>query len=446
MFHRRPKLTISFVLALSTALGAPGSANAEPVIIEGGPVAPLPAGGGTGLCGAQRSSSEPDVDFWVSTSDGAGFIEKMNTFFDAGQEELVSSVVRTPLDLSNKYGAGGEVSFGDFLDAASDCPAGGCDFVANEPDVAFGMRLRGYLAVPPEYVEQPVHFGIYADDAVALVIYDSAQAAYPVLVQPPALGAPSWRMTNTVTFAEEGLYPVEILYAAIVEHSELEVSLLVGEFADFQLRAGEAASTNLAESGFTLLEPAAFHRSVAGDASASDEDACAQCGREFIGQSGNNGCEAGSYCNDAALCAPCAVDAFCGPSCDPCSAAAPRCALVEGTPACVACVSDADCDDGEVCDSVAHACVAPPPEPGPDAGSGGAGGAGAGGGGEGGGGASEPVSVSGDGGCGCRVGGEGRQGGGLAFALAGLGLGLAGARRRTRAASRWSAATERGSR
>jgi MYXO-CTERM domain-containing protein len=233
-------------------------------------------------------------------------------------------------------------------------------------------------------------------------------------------------MTNTVTFAEEGLYPVEILYAAIVEHSELEVSLLVGEFQDFQLKAGQVGSPNLAESGFALLGPAAFHRSVAGDASAPDEDACAQCGREFIGQSGNNGCEAGSYCNDAALCARCVVDAFCGPSCNPCSAAAPRCALVEGTPACVACVSDADCDDGEACDLEAHACAAPPPEPGPDAGSGGAGG----------GGASEPVSVSGDGGCGCRVGGEGRPGGGLAFALAGLGLGLARVRRRTRAASR----------
>ncbi|WP_438044298.1 outer membrane exchange protein TraA family protein [Sorangium sp. So ce128] len=433
MFHRRPKLTISFVLALSTALGAPGSANAEPVIIEGGPVAPLPAEAGTGLCGAQRPSSAPDVDFWVPTSDTAGFIEKMSTFFDAGQEELVSSVVRTPLDLSNRYDAGSEASFGDFLDAVSDCPAGGCDFVANEPDVAFGMRLRGYLAVPPDYVEQPVHIGIYADDAVALVIYDSAQAPYPVLVQPPALGAPSWRMTNTVTFAEQGLYPVEILYAAIAEHSELEVSLLVGEFADFQLKAGEAGSTNLAESGFTLLEPAAFHRSVAGDAPASDEDACAQCGREFIGQSGNTGCEAGSYCNDAALCAPCAVDAFCGPSCNPCSAQAPRCALVEGTPACVACVGDADCDDGEVCDLEAHACVAPP---GPDAGAGGGGAGGGGAGGGGGGAASEPDAEDDDGGCGCRVGGEGRQGGGLAFALAGLGLGLAGARRRTRAASR----------
>ncbi|WP_437987242.1 outer membrane exchange protein TraA family protein [Sorangium sp. So ce117] len=435
MFHRRPKLTISFVLALSTALGAPVSANAEPVIIEGGPVAPLPAEGGTGLCGAQRLSSEPDVDFWVSSGDSADFIEKMSTFFDAGQEELVSSVVRTPLDLSNKYEAGSGASFGDFLDAVSDCPAGGCDFVANEPDVAFGMRLRGYLAVPSDYVEQPVHFGIYADDAVALVIYDSAQAAYPVLVQPPALGAPSWRMTNTVTFAEEGLYPVEILYAAIVEHSALEVSLLVGEFADFQLSAGEAASTNLAGAGFTLLEPAAFHRSVAGDASASDEDACAQCGREFAGQTGNTGCAAGSYCNDAALCAPCVVDAFCGPSCNPCSAQAPRCALVEGTPACVACVSDADCDDGEACDLEAHACAVPP---GPNAGAGGTGGGGGGGGGAdaGSGGAASEPDAEDDGGCGCRVGGEGRQGGGLAFALAGLGLALAGARRRTRAASR----------
>ncbi|WP_437282779.1 outer membrane exchange protein TraA family protein [Sorangium sp. So ce375] len=439
MFHRPSRLTISFVLALSIALGASGSASAAPVIIAGDPVAPLPAEPGTGLCGAQRLSTDPEGDFYAPLAGAAEFIEKMTTFFDAGQEELVSSVVRTPLDLSNNYEAGSEWRFGDFLDAVDGCPTGGCAFNANEPDVSFGMRLRGYLAVPPENVDKPVHFGLYADDAVALVIYDAAQAAYPVLVQSPALGRPSWRMTNTVTFAREGLYPVELLYAGIVEHSELEMSLLVGEFQDFQLGAGELAGTSLAMAGFTLLEPAAFHRSVAGDASASDEDTCSQCGRDQAGMVGEaTGCEPGSYCNDAALCAPCAIDAFCGPSCSPCGAQTPRCALVEGTPACVACVSEADCGAGEVCDPAAHACVVPP---GPDTGAGGAGGGG-------GGAAPEPGSTDGESGsgCQCQIGGEGRPGGGLAFALAGLGLGLARARRRTRAAWRWSAPAERGSR
>ncbi|XXX82218.1 outer membrane exchange protein TraA family protein [Sorangium sp. So ce134] len=422
------------MLALSLALGASGSASAAPVIIAGDPVAPLPADSGTGLCGAHRLSADPEGDFYVSPATAEGFIEKMTTFFDAGQPDIESFVVSTPLDLSNNYNAGDERSFGDFLNAVPDCPEGGCDFASNEPDESFGVRLRGYLAVPPEHVDQPVHFGLYADDAVALVLYDATQAAYPVLAQPVKLGLTAWRMTNTVTFAKEGLYPIEVLYAGIFEHSALEVSVLVGEFEDFQLGAGENGSVSLAESGFTLVEPASLYQALSSGDSNPDEASCTQCGREFVDQSGNTGCAPGAYCNSAALCAPCAVDEFCGPTCSPCSGEAPRCALVDGTPECVACASDADCDDGEVCDPEAHACAADPTEPG--AGGAGAGGAGAGAGGAGGGAAPGPGPEDDDGGCAFRAGGTGRPGGAGVMALAGLGLALACARRRTRAASR----------
>ncbi|WP_437311702.1 outer membrane exchange protein TraA family protein [Sorangium sp. So ce388] len=432
MSYRPLPLTTSLAIAFSLALGASGSAIAAPVIIDGDPVAPLPAEGGTGLCAVHGLSTDPAGDFYDPTGEDASFIEKMNTFFDAGERDLVSFVASTPLDFSNNNNAGNEWSFGDFRDAVSGCPTGGCDFRENDPSVSFGVRLRGYLAVLPEHVDAPLHFGIYADDAVALVIYDAAQAVYPVLVQSPVLGRPTWRMTNTVTFSREGLYPVELLYAGIAEHSALEVSVLAGEFADFQLGAAEPGSVSLAESGFTLLPPASFHQTLLGGASASEGDACAQCGREYVDMAGNNGCDPGSYCNSAALCAPCDLDAFCGPSCSPCGGATPRCAVVEGTPACVACAGDADCDDGEVCDPEAHACVADSPEPG----AGGGGGDGAGGGGA----ASGPGSDDDDGGCGCRVGGRGRVGG-LAITLAGLGIALA--RRRLRALRRPSASMER---
>ncbi|WP_437728931.1 outer membrane exchange protein TraA family protein [Sorangium sp. So ce861] len=431
MSPRSSSLTVSSVIALSLALGAPGSASAEPVVITGDPVAPLPAEKGAGLCGAHRISTDPEGDFYVSSATAEDFIEKMTAFFDAGQPDIESFVVSAPLDFSNNYAAGNEWSFGDFVNAVPDCSEGGCDFASNEPDVSFGVRLRGYLAVSPDHVEQPVHFGLFADDAVALVLYDAEQTAYPVLAQPLKLGLTTWRMTNTVTFAKEGLYPVEVLYAGIAEHSALEVSLLVGEFQDFQLGAGEGGSVSLAESGFTLVEPASLYQALSGGDASPDEASCAQCGREFVDQAGNTGCAPGAYCNSAALCAPCAVDDFCGPSCSPCSGETPRCALVEGTPECVACASDADCDDGEVCDPEAHACIADPSEPG----AGGAGGDGAGG--DGAGATPGPGPEGDDGGCGCRVGGERRPGGGIALALAGVGLALARARaRRTRAASR----------
>ncbi|WP_437339158.1 outer membrane exchange protein TraA family protein [Sorangium sp. So ce394] len=430
MSARPSSLTVSSVIALSLALGASGSASAEPVSITGDPVAPLPAEKGAGLCGAHRISADPESDFYVSPATAEGFIEKMTAFFDAGQPDadIESFVVSAPLDFSNNYAAGNEWSFGDFVNAVPDCSEGGCDFESNEPNVSFGMRLRGYLAVSPEHVDQPVHFGIFADDAVALVLYDAEQTAYPVLAQPLKLGLTTWRMTNTVTFAKEGLYPVEVLYAGIAEHSALEVSLLVGEFEDFQLGAGETGSVSLEESGFAIIEPASLYQALSGGDANPDEASCAQCSRELVDKAGEaTGCAAGAYCNSAALCAPCAVDGFCGPSCSPCRGETPRCALVDGTPECVACASDADCGDGEVCDLEAHACVADPSEPG----AGGAGGDGGGGGGA----APNPGPVDDGGGCG--VGGERRPGGGLALALAGVGLALARARaRRTRAASR----------
>ncbi|WP_437738076.1 outer membrane exchange protein TraA family protein [Sorangium sp. So ce1335] len=426
------RITSSFI-ALSLALGASGPALAAPVVIAE-PVAPLPTGEGAGLCGVVRTSSDPLKNFGLL--DKEDFIEGVNAFIDEGQPDLASFEVSTPLDLSNNNDTGSALSFGDFRDAVAGCPAGGCDFAENDPSASFGMRLRGYLAVPPEHVDQPLHFGFYADDAVAVVIYDALQAAHPVVVRPTALGLPSWRMTNTVTFAREGLYPIEILYVAVAEHSALEMSVLVGEFEDFELGVNENGSVSLAESGFTLVGPASFHRALPGDAT-QDEAACTQCGREFVGLAGNNGCGEGAFCNSAALCQPCVLNDYCGPSCQRCDGHTPRCALVDGTPACVACVSDADCDAGEVCDLDEHACVAPPPEPG-EGGAGGAGGAGGGGGAGGAGGNATPgpgSPGSEEGGCAFRAGTPGQSDGGLALALAGLGIALARWRQRASARS-----------
>ncbi|AUX43222.1 uncharacterized protein SOCE26_046660 [Sorangium cellulosum] len=431
MFIRPSSLTVSLVTALSLSLGASGPALAAPVVIAGDPVAPLPTKEGTGLCGAYRASSDALEDFGLL--DSTEFVEGVNSFIDAGQPDLVSFVVNTPLDLSNNNDTGLQMSFGDFRDAVAGCPTGGCAFVENDPSSSFGVRLRGYLAVSPEHVDQPLHFGFYADDAVAVVLYDAEQAPYPVVVRPTRLGMPTWRMTNTVTFTREGLYPIEILYVAVVEHSALEMSLLVGEFEDFELGANEAGSVSLAESGFTLVEPASFHQAISGGASLPDEASCTQCSRAFIGQTGNNGCAAGAYCNSAALCAPCAEDAFCGPSCGACTGRTPRCVEVDGTPECVACASDADCREGDVCDPEAHACVAPT-EPGAGGAGGGAGGAGA---------APEPGPGGEDTGCACRAGTPGRSNGGVALALAGLGIALA--RRRTRTPARSGAPVERAS-
>ena len=71
-----------------------------------------------------------------------------------------------------------------------DCPSGGCDFFGVDRAASFGSRLRGYLNITADMVGLPVHFGFYADDAVALSIYDKNNRAYPVINRPPRLGFP----------------------------------------------------------------------------------------------------------------------------------------------------------------------------------------------------------------------------------------------------------------
>ena len=46
----------------------------------------------------------------------------------------------------------------------------------------------------------PIHIGFYSDDSVSLTFFDKTHNAYPVITQPPVLGKPTWRVTETVTF------------------------------------------------------------------------------------------------------------------------------------------------------------------------------------------------------------------------------------------------------
>ena len=71
--------------------------------------------------------------------------------------------------------------------------------------------------------------------------------------------------------------------------------------------------------------------SIDGAPSFTDINQCQQCDRQFVNLPGNGGCVAGTYCNEAALCAPCNVDVFCGPACLPCGGAVPFCVSPDGS-------------------------------------------------------------------------------------------------------------------
>lgn len=360
MLLRRVALASAAFFAL-----LPAYAHAAPVTVSVPVTEPLD-GDGTGLCSASAVSTSVQNDFGFLTV--GNYNGNINTFMDTEphKSDRIESVIRTLLDLSNNNDTGLRLSYGDFTSSmVPECELGGCEFVAtdpatqaiyNDPTTAFASRLRGFFNVTDELAGLPIHFGFYADDAVSLTFFDKDAGAISVLVRPPQLGLPTWRTTNTVTFERPGLYPVEIQYVAIAEHAAVEMSYFMGSFVDYELAANSPGSTSLKGAGFTLFPPTSFFQTLSGVPSFPDLDQCQQCDRQFVNRSGNNGCDPGNYCNEAALCAPCDTAVFCGPQCSPCGGDTPFCINTNGQRDCGQCRTNFDCKDGFSCDAATHTC------------------------------------------------------------------------------------------
>ncbi|MDI1475086.1 outer membrane exchange protein TraA family protein [Polyangium sp. y55x31] len=341
-------------VALLAAM-APRVASAEPITIPEGVDDPLP-GLGTGLCAASAISTNPQGDFGLNAPDN--FSGAVNSFIEAHVADRVEATIRTRLDLSNNNASNETLSYGDFIDAALDqgCKTGGCDFFVNDPSTRFGSRMRGYLNVTPDFVNQPIHLGLYADDAVSVTIYDKTATPHVAAFRPPEFGAATWRLTDQVTFQKAGLYPIEIAYIQLTEHAALEMSYFVGDFADFEREANIAPIVHLNEVGFQLFPETMFFQTRSGTPAYPNLGECKQCKREFVNQTGNSGCGGGYYCNDAAVCAPCDTDELCGPSCVKCAFDTPFCVNINGNVQCGACKTDEDCTGGFVCNPDTKTC------------------------------------------------------------------------------------------
>jgi outer membrane exchange protein TraA len=349
--------TLAFAVAMLAAAvcSLPSPVQADPVVIPMN-VGDALKGQGTGLCIAQAISQSPQADF--GNLNVGNYNGSLNTFMEAHAKDRVESVIRTLLDLSNNNSSGLQASFGDFTNAVPTCKIGGCPFIANDTNTSFAARARGFLNVTEELVGKKIHFGIYTDDAASLTFFGKSGAVYPVIIRPPQLGFPTWRVTNTVTFNEPGLYPLEILYAEIGDHAALEMSYLIDDaFMDFERRADQAPVVKLKGAGFQLFPPERFSQTISGQPSFPDVSACQQCDRQFAGIPGNHGCPAGYYCNEAALCAPCDSAEICGPTCSPCQGNTPFCHNLNGQLTCVQCEADAQCQPGCKCDPMTAACV-----------------------------------------------------------------------------------------
>ena len=355
MLFRRLSSAFLAVAAAAVTGALAGAAGATPIIIPSS-VADALMGAGQGLCVANAVSMNPATDF---PQQAGVFNAGINGFLEAPAQKAirVEYVQRTIFDLSNNQDTGPKISWGDFTNAmVPQCQTGGCPFNWNDTTTSFASRFRGFLNVTAAMSGVPIHVGFYADDAVSLTFYDKKGNAYPVIIQPPVLGAPTWRLTNTVTFMEPGLYPLEILYAQIVEHAALEMSYFTGTFTDFDQTATQVPVTSLNSAGFTLFSNTDFFQTLSGSPSYPSLDACKQCDRQFVGQFGNNGCDPAYYCNEAALCAPCDTAIYCGPSCSPCGGMTPFCINVNAQLQCGQCRTDTDCKAGFSCDPTTHVC------------------------------------------------------------------------------------------
>lgn len=316
-------------------------AQADSVYVSGpvGPVIDVKTKG-SGLCIASSVSTQSGIEFALDESD---YRNGINAFMEAQQANRDEHVVRSALDLSNHHTP--VTSNGDFVGFTPCANKGGCDFF-DDDDVAFASRLRAFLNVTDDLVNQDIHVGFYVDDAVSLTIFDNDGDRYPVVIRPPVLGAPTWRLTDSVVFEQPGLYPVEILYVQFVEDAALEMSYFVGKRADFERAATEKPIIKLNDVGFVLFPADAFYHTVTGTPSFPDIDTCRQCDRDVVDQpDAEHDCGTGHYCNQAALCAPCDNDDFCGPGCTPCTEDMPFCLAPDGGDyQCFECRTDEDCE------------------------------------------------------------------------------------------------------
>jgi len=347
------KRKILLASVASLVLGS-SAAHAAVVIPEG--VAEALPGQGTGLCAASAIAANPTTDF--TTSAPMQYNGSINAFIDAHKADRVEQVIRTLLDLSNNNASGLKISYGDFIDAAlaDGCKTGGCDFFVNDTSTAFGTRMRGFLNVTDQFANKELHIGTYLDDSLSITFYDKALAPYSVIFKPWQLGAATWRITEQVTFQKPGLYPVEILYTEITEHAAFEMSYFIGTFTDFAREANTIPIVKLDASGFQLFPATQFFQTLSGNPSYPDLDVCKQCERQFINVPGNNGCDPGYYCNEAAVCSPCDTAKLCGPTCSPCGGDTPFCVNINGDLQCAGCRNDQDCDNGFTCDPITKTC------------------------------------------------------------------------------------------
>ena len=378
------------------------------VYVDGDPVAPPPkdqAGNllkGTGLCGAFRLADTSDMATLARvlfpqrpanfpTSGVDEFQQAINDFMDGkgavagspSDPQVHYSTLLTPFDLASLATLPGINSKGDYIDTpeCASYSSAGCRFPASgitldtTPLPAFGSRFRGFILIPQGTEKIPMHIGFFTQDEVAMRIFQKpAQGqtnakVYEVISRSPTGPTGAYRVTNTITFKNPGIYPIEILHASDQDPAVLEMVVLNSDPGFTDLDGPVAATPSLQISRFSPpLPPTLFFQTSSGALPFDGQPAtCQQCPRQFanLPTQPKNGtiCPQGLFCNEAAVCSPCVGDQFCGKSCRVCTSPEPYCvrdpASAGADYTCVECREDPDCKTGQKC--VTGKCINPCP-------------------------------------------------------------------------------------
>ena len=399
----RAMFVLGLVAGLCSVVGEAGAQERQllpQIIVTGDPVGQWPTDPNTGMqyqgigmCGAFRTLvqapgayestfSQRPADFPNHKED---FPDSVNAFMDGGGlgGTVKWKTLQTYFDLSNQYNSGSVIANGDYVRTPTCYPPSelGCNFPATDmtDDVfnGFGERVRGYFNVQPNWVGQPMHFGIRAATSAAVQIFSMPTASDSAKTVPhrDILISRGWgssadiRVTNTVTFMKSGLYPIEVLFSNPRNYAILEMAVLFNSpnFTDVDgyVSSGQPLLSTLA---FDMQYTAKtnFFQTATGLSSFSSVDQCQQCPRQYAKPSvlplPNGICPPnGWFCNAAALCEYCPFDkdaTLCTPNCIRCQKPTPICwrrnSTDPGDSDCVECLADSDCQNGFAC--VNHAC------------------------------------------------------------------------------------------
>ncbi len=193
-----------------------------------------------------------------------------------------------------------------------------------------------------------------------------------------------WRITNHVLFTKPGLYPIEILHVQYTGNAALEVSYRVLEAGEsfndihdswgFPLEYGvplastyfNAHSIPLSSQNFKLLDSSMLFQTpegepldcqIHGQCSIQDISQCNDPRFHFPSfQDGTLGCKAGTQCNNAGLCQPCATKDACGETCEVCKGNK-GCFPVNNKLQCAECGQNSDCSMGKTCQNGQCICT-----------------------------------------------------------------------------------------